>query len=195
MKIHVPGISIRGPVVGNPTASLQTTRNITWTFSEALEYGTFVNGDAYVVKPTGSFNITAITNASALNGSMVNPVPDDADPGTQGFSSKGNYSEGKNIAVSLPYAASAGESIVSVLNYTGGNPLSRPTDFHYFDDMEILTVLSEHPPANSFRPTFYGTDKTIPANKSDLSYALLSTLTLLGTEPSWSTVEGYMSKP
>ena len=160
MKIHVPGISIRGPVVGNPTASSQTTRNITWTFGEALEYGTFVNGDAYVVKPTGSFNITAITSASALNGSMVNPIPDDADPGTQGFSSKGNYSAAKNIAVSLPYAASAGDSIVSVLNYTGGNPLGRPTDEHYFNDMEILTVLSEHPPANSFRPTFSGTDKT-----------------------------------
>lgn len=182
-------------VASASTVSSITKGNITWDFGEALEHGTFVLGEPYVVKPTGTFNITAITNAGVANGTMVNLIPEaSVDPGTQGFNNAGNYSDAKNIATSLPYAAGAGESIISTLDYAGGNPLSRPTDFAYFNDMEVLTVLAAHPAADSFRPTFYGTDKTIPANKSDLSYALLGTLALLGTEPSWASIEALMSK-
>jgi hypothetical protein len=61
--------------------------------------------------------------------------------------------------------------------------------------IEILTVLAAAPPAGSFRPSYCGSDKRIPANVADLRANLLPTYTAPTSVPSAAGVAGYFLRP
>jgi len=73
-----------------------------------------------------------------------------------------------NIATKLPYTMAANKSLISSISSTENTPRYQLTD------QAILTTLSSVPPAGSFRPTYFGSDKTIKWNKSQIDYSKLS---------------------
>lgn len=142
---------------------------MTWKFDKEYPYGTFANGDYWVVGPV---TITAITPdvitttnadgsiADVLNGWEVNP-------GTtvQGFDSRSGHFD-KNLIPTLPYLANPGESIVKSIHRVQENcSLHRPC----LKTAAVLTILSEIPPNNGttvFRPPFVGNDKPLYSTNS-----------------------------
>jgi hypothetical protein len=58
-----------------------------------------------------------------------------------------------------------------------------------------LTVLNAAPPAGSFRPPYFGTDKTIRYNKSQLNYSLLASLAPVSKTHTLAEVERYFERP
>jgi len=199
-----------------PAASSVSQYGITWTFDADYPVGQYVNGDYYVVAPSG-LNITKITPASTIlatrpkegggtvtnstvNGSMRNPLASNV--ATQGFDSNlngssGGYRAGQNVArpggndlsASNPMVVPTNSSIVSTISHPNAN--YRPA----LNDAAVLTVVSSAPPAGSFRPPYCGTDKTSYWNKSNLNYGILRSLAPVGTTPSLSAQEALVQRP
>ena len=154
-----------------------TQWEITWTFNQCTTYGTFANGDYWVLGPVVLADINPKGDTS---GSMINPVP--GNQHTQGFFSGvhpsiNNYSASKNISLQLPYTISGNKSLYS----TKGSPelwTGKPPEGKYFKETAILTILDTVPAPGSFRPPYAGTDKTIKPNWkiSELDYSKLRSL-------------------
>ncbi len=138
---------------------------ITWTFSEPVPVGEFVNGDYYVVGPVA---ITAIDPAPAdgLNGSVKN-LP--AKPANRsGFDSRtpaNRYEE--KMRAELPITLKPGDNLVSSISATDEQRKSRTERKlmkflnHVFEghasrvfSYSILTCLAEPVPADTFRPGY-----------------------------------------
>jgi hypothetical protein len=149
-----------------------TQHGITWTFDKAYTVGEFANGDFYVVGPV---TVTGISPSGATqNGSMINPVVNTA----QGFDSRSNmWNASTNVATSLPLTIATGSSLIS------SRSLSSASSASYVGYCAILTVLASAPADGSFRPAYFGTDKTIPGNTSQLNYGLLYALTPTASAP------------
>lgn len=166
--------------IGTAAAHSATTNSInqygvTWTFDKSYEFGTFANGDYWVVGPVTITNIKPEFTGTRA-GWEVNPTSD----GSQGFDTNaGNFSAG--LVPSLPYVASGGQSIVKQV------PNQTPTTNSVTTSMAVLTVVSSKPPDNGasvFRPPYAGTDKSyyylsniksdrllsIPTTSSGMSY-------------------------
>ncbi len=183
----------------------QTTRSITqfgitWYFDQNYTFGTFANGDYWVVNPAGGdVTIIAIDPLSTedgggrtRHGSMINPNPMDNIGGKentiQGFDSRLNFWDafynkarpnGQDLSVLNPMIVPAGSSVVSTISRSGAWAWN-------LKDMalltvSILTVLDQAPPTDSFRPTYVGDDKSIKFNKIDLNYSKLGNYNLVGT--------------
>ncbi len=179
---------------------------ISWTFDHAYTVGQFANGDWYVI---GDPNVTinsidpcsfvgdgviqmagqnhqaawTVASGRTVNGSMTNPVPavlsaegyDSADMGTI-------YQSSLNVALNMPLVLPAGTSLVSTISLDptvtiGGSSTYGKTRLW---SGAILTVLASAPDANSFRPPYCGTDKTIDYNETDLNYGILASLSGTG---------------
>jgi hypothetical protein len=161
---------------------------ITWTFDRSHEVGQYANGDYWVVGPV---NITAISPASTvaggrvINGTEVNPQGGNSQ-GYDSHQSDMQFSSSRNVAPgatgrSLQVTTGSVVSSVSLDNPDDqGRPLLR--------SLAILTVVSAPPPAGSFRPSPYGTDKTSRWRESDLDYSVLRTLPAVADTPSLSSV-------
>lgn len=144
------------------------TRNaITWTFDADYTVGQYVNGDYYVVAPSGlTINSTTPASSGGYNGSMVNPTNTNGTAGHfQGFDSSLYYYDAA-AGITFPYAASAGDSIVTVQSYTAGtsytpswNNIKVSSSTAKIQGCEVLTVVSSAPAAGTFRPPFMGTSK------------------------------------
>lgn len=169
------------------TATSVTSNGITWTFRHAVETGTFVTGDPWVVGPvevvdiSNSLNSPDYTPRRGQNGSMVNPLAGNANRGQQGYDDGlGNYDEsvnaalpnGQPISASNPLPLANNSSLISMTSwlynskedaepstprFNGGTKAPRPVT----RTAGILTVLPEAPPANAFRPPYAGSDKPI----------------------------------
>ncbi|MGZ3743510.1 MAG: hypothetical protein ACXWRA_06625, partial [Pseudobdellovibrionaceae bacterium] len=137
------------------TASSLSQWGITWTFDKAYTYGTYANGDYWVLGPA---TITAISPAYAngRNGWEVNPVT----AGDQGFDNRpdiyGGAAFNASLIPALPYTASGRKSIVK--------SISRSTAAVYspLQTVAVLTVVDTIPANNGatvFRPPYVGTDK------------------------------------
>lgn len=162
-----------------------TRHEISWTITGTPTSGTFANGDPWVVGPV---TITAISPLSVVglngvsgrisHGSMINP----SYAGPQGF--EGGYTlstgaiafnsalnvgrpGGNALSAGNPLVVPAGSSLVSSRSRTSNTV--RP----YMQDMAVLTVLASAPPANAFRPSYIGTDKTIRWTTDDLDFTTL----------------------
>jgi len=173
------------------TASSITYDNVTFSFSDNVTIGTFATGDYWVVAPV---TVTAISPAYEVvggrlsNGWEVNPVGGT----TQGFQEGCKAAFDSEKVPSLPYVASAGDSIVKSTVST------RETfdDEFCLDKIVVLTVLAEAPanPSGTFRPPYVGTTKPqyLVANiRSDL----LPSLAPVGSPPDLSTVAAYFDRP
>jgi len=136
-------------------ASSVSQYGITWTFSSERPVGQFANGDWWVQGPVTIIDITPAYDSNARDhGWMVNPSSTSA----HGFDGEALDFDA-SLVPTLPYDASAGQSIVKAISISGGcngkTCLQRAA---------VLTVMGGVPPANgvaSFRPPYYGNDKPL----------------------------------
>lgn len=164
-------------VSGGGYASSVTQNDITWTFDQPYPAGQFVNGEWWVVGPVTITSITPadpdMTDAIDIHGSSVNLVSD-----RQGIENRGKASSSKdgvsryqrtlNIARQLPYTVANGSSLMSGISQNVYND-------GYLSKAAVLTVLASAPPAGSFRPPYFGTNKML-FNESELDYSVLQNL-------------------
>ncbi|MBA4387616.1 MAG: hypothetical protein C0404_06515 [Verrucomicrobia bacterium] len=141
--------------VATQTATSLSQWGITWTFDKAYTYGTYANGDYWVLGPV---TITAVSPAYAAgrNGWEVNPVTE----GDQGFDNRpcvyGGAAFNAALIPNLPYTASGRKSIVKSISRTSSiiySPLQT---------VAVLTVVDSIPADNGatvFRPPYVGTAK------------------------------------
>lgn len=185
-----------------PAATSISQYGITWTFSTNVTSGQFANGDYWVVGPV---TITGISPASVvdgtgrtINGSMVNPKAGltvqqafDSSMTANSFNAALNAARpgGNDLSAGNPLVLSAGSSIVSTISHP--TPKNRPN----LTDAAVLTVLSAPPPANSFRPPYCGTDKTIIATEADIDYSKVASLAKPASTPNLTTVSNYFTRP
>ncbi|MHC4745263.1 MAG: putative Ig domain-containing protein, partial [Planctomycetota bacterium] len=194
------------------TASAATTNQIsqfgiTWTFDGQYEYGQFVNGDYWVVGPVTIIDIDPLstdTDGRVMNGSMIDPNGDNNHSGTSinthGFDSRAtgfvgslNVARpgGANLSVSNPLVIQPDASLVSSKSFVDNTGLEPQ-----LEDFAVLTILSEAPPANSFRPAFASTDKTIKYNLTDVNLDAFADLTPAGGhDPSFADVNEWFKYP
>lgn len=175
---------------------------ITWIFAEAVQYGQFANGDYWVVGPVTIVGIdppSVVVNGRTMNGSMVNPVVaqvqgyDSAmyDGAARFFDAAMNVARpgGNALSVDNPLRVAPGSSLVSSISK---QDTSGTVDV---DVMAVLTVLPEPAPEGSFRPPYYGNDKTLRFDKASLNYQRLLRLRPSVDAPPLSRVEAYFEKP
>lgn len=174
---------------------------ITWTFSADRPVGQFANGDWWVVGPVTVVHISpndpTPTDSTQIHGTMINPQYNTTGKpnwnGIQGWDSRirdSTYVSSLNIGRSLPYTIQNAASVMtckSILETAIGNNVQ-------MDTVAILTVLPSAPPANSFRPPYIGTDKTVRWNKSQLDYTKLKSLPVVANTPPLAEVESYFEK-
>ncbi len=180
---------------------------ITWTFDKNLstdgvgdtyQYGTFVNGDYWVVGPVTIVGINPPSTqigGRIKNGAMINPNPLD---GKVGYDNKASYAHGMydhslNVAFQVneanPLNINHSSSLISTISFDA------PDQWPQLKTAAILTVLDSVPPAGSFRPAYCGNDKTIRFNEGDLDYSILSELSPVATVPSLATLERKVERP
>lgn len=175
-----------------------SSNSVTWTFGETARIGRFCTGDFWVIGPVSVENInpaSAVVSGSTRNGSMVNPVTN----AVQGFDSRSaGYSDivnvGYGVGTSTPLAVANGSSLLSAIS------LSEASDASYVGKIAVLTVLDTVPAPNSFRPSYFGTDKTVNWNADDLDYDVLGTLDgndvgLGATVPDLATTAALFRRP
>jgi len=156
---------------------------VTWTFSEGVEYGQFITGDYYVIdKGVGVtvVSVNPLSNAEG-NGSMINPVPG----GGQGFTVSG-YDYKPDLSVSFPISLQAGDALLSSISNDGteskdwaNQNISKQAKLK---TVAVLTVLSKHPPAGTFRPSYSDRNQTL-YNVSQIDLSVLPEKKLTGTSP------------
>lgn len=178
--------------VSSITSPVSTTNKISYYddlivfhFAQEYPYGRFANGDYWVHNYGNDVVIQSISPASVTeqertrHGTMVNP-PDstsqgyDSSPRDMAYKPELNVDPGKTGA---PLIVAAGSSVVKAISMESdaGRPI--------ISDAVVLTVLSETPPENAFRPAYTGVDKSIIATVADLDYTRLGHHPLVGGEP------------
>jgi hypothetical protein len=177
-------LTLAGPLHAANSVSYQ---GFTWTFSSDRPTGTFVNGEPYVIGPV---TVTAISPAwnGSDNGSMVNPVA----ATRNGFTPRPDssllaayrYDSTKNVATQLPRTLQPGDVLVSSKTVS-----SYP---NYMEAIGVLTVLSTAPPAGSFRPGPYGTDRTVRFNKSQINWNILKNFASVSGAPGKAEIDALM---
>ena len=164
------------------TATSLTRHAITWTFSESVTYGQYVNGDYWVLDEGAGITVNSVsptptgTGASYRNGSQVNPAVDDA----HGLSGDANGFD-ELLAETYPLSLSGGDSLLSAKssNVTGvdvtGTSIS--SSVARLSDCSVLTIVSSTPSANAFRPCYVNGTKTEYLT-TDLDTSLLKNISL-----------------
>lgn len=174
-------------VLPPPTYSPASTIShlgITWTLETPSLTGTFANGEPWVVGPVKITNIdpkpaTSTADGAATgevwNGSMINPqsnrnhgfdnrtITRVIRPTPEGDWGTNVYDPALNVALSFPFTLSAGSVLVSARSQklTSDNDFKTP-----LRTVCALTVLSSPPAPGSFRPSIYGSDRTVKWNTS-----------------------------
>jgi hypothetical protein len=173
-----------------PAATAVSHQGFTWTFSSDRPTGTFANGEPWVVAPV---TVTAISPQwdGNNNGSMKNPVAGARNgfvtwPDATSMPAAYRYDATKNVATQLPLALAAGDVIASSKTVN-----SFP---NYVEKVAVLTVLASAPPAGSFRPGPYGTNRTVRFNKSQINWGLLKSFAPVTGTPSRAQID-YFTPP
>jgi len=186
-----------GQVAGGTTGQISQF-GITWTFAQPVEFGQFANGDYWVVGPvqiTGIDPPSTTVSERTKNGSMINPGLGM----TQGYDSAmyarygPAYSAAMNVALGVsagsPLMVQPGSSLISSISIdTAGN---RPQ----LRTAAVLTVLAAAAPTGSFRPPYFGADKTIRYNVSQLDFVRLPKLATVSGAPSLAAAAGRFQRP
>jgi pSer/pThr/pTyr-binding forkhead associated (FHA) protein len=174
---------------------------IRWTFDKPISkdgtagtyrYGQFCNGDYWVVGPVKIVSITPPSiesNGRIINGSMINPTVGLL---KQGYDSAlGNYVASLNVAFNVsnttPLTVEVGSSLISTISLI-------PEVKQKLRTAAVLTVLSEVPPINSFRPPYLGTNKMVKYNSDMLRIDLLPKLKPVPNTPTLTVVERYFER-
>jgi Bacterial Ig-like domain (group 2) len=153
------------------TASSITKDGITWTFSQAVPVGQFVNGDYFVVGPV---TVTVVdppptTSTPYLNGSVVNlPTAN----GKSGFDSRLNDGTDESwwfdatLRSYPPITLKPGDSLVSSISLAQIHSVPevmRSSDMSASPvaTTSVLTVLAAAPSSDAFRPSYCDRSQTI----------------------------------
>ncbi len=161
--------------------ALQIERHgITWQLAAPRPFGTFANGDPWVLGP---IDIIAIApgctdyGGRTVHGSMVDPAPD----GIQGYDSDlyanfadGRYDASRNRGLGVdadhPLHLDGDHSLISVESRV--TPDADPS-LSQLRRAAVLTVLAATPAADAFRPPYAGTEKAVRFTERDLHWARL----------------------
>jgi len=192
------------------TATSISKDGITWTFSQAVPVGQFVNGDYYVVGPV---TITAIspapTTASPYENGSVKNLP--TANSKSGFDSRLNDGTDESwwfdatLRSYPPISLKPGDSLVSSISLETIHSVPevmRASDMSAspVGSVSVLTVLSAAPTADAFRPSYCDRSQTI-YHANSLQKNLLPSLAPptpsdpnAGT-PTLATFEGYYRRP
>jgi hypothetical protein len=179
-------VTISSPAPPTGTASSITKDGVTWTFSEAVPVGQFVNGDYYVVGPV---TVTAIspqptTSSPYLNGSVVDlPTAN----GKSGFDSRLNDGTDESwwfdatLRSYPPISLKPGDALVSSISLPTIHSVPevmRASDMSVSPvaSDSVLTVLASAPSADAFRPSYCDRNQTI-YHANNLQRNLLPSLT------------------
>ena len=162
---------------------------ITWTFSEETTVGQFANGEPWVIGPVTIASIDPNPRQSTdgvQHGSMINPIPnknfgfDDHPKVTREIV----YEAAKNVALSFPFTLKRGDVLVSARSQN-----IYPT---YLTTVCALTVLDSPPKAGSFRPSIFGSDRTVKWNVGQLNWSVLKNYAAVPSTPSKAEIAGYL---
>lgn len=184
--------------VAAATTNSITQHGITWYFDDAVTYGTFANGDYWVVGPVTITNINpacVTTNGITVNGAQVDPLghaTQTSAMSAQGYDSRmyqgnlgTNYSESLNVANDLPLTLDGPNSLISVI--------SRPAQSAYsqLDTAAVLTVLTNAITDGGayFRPPYCGVGFKPLLATNDINWSLLRTLAVVTNTPTFNSVE------
>lgn len=192
-------------VASGASTDTLTQWGITWTFNHTYDYGTFVNGDYWVVADTNDgLDPNVIVNSvsppwtGVSHGSMVNPV---GYPTKHGYDSRlSSYGYDASYRATYPMTLDPNSSLVSTISWIDANsgdpnyPVvvgdkTRPI----LRTAAVLTVLASAPDPNAFRPPYAGTSKPIYLS-SDLNKDLLSDLAFVGDEVNLVTTSWQFKK-
>lgn len=174
---------------------------ITWTFDQAYPVGQYINGDYFVVGPITLTDISPGWTSGPWgfrNGTMIN-----ANTGAQGLDAYQDptygsigYDSALNIedGVGLPVAVGSENSIISAIGVPeeSTNVRLRPM----LQTVAVLTVVSEAPSEDAFRPSYAGTTKT-QYRWSDVvpQLGLLPALPVVNDTPATSVLTDQLTRP
>lgn len=185
------------------TSYTDSHAGVTWTWSEDREVGAYANGHPYVV---GSITLTSVTpgwgdsdgDGDLDNGLMINPQPNALSSGFDTSLGAGHlveyadlsYDAALNLADDLPVSVAVNSTLVKAVskaNPATGNKAQ-------FSKFSFLTVVSSAPPAGSFMPPWWTSDKTPRATTADIDWANLPRLDAAGLSSvvSQSSAEGRL---
>ncbi len=183
------GMSLLVSDTTNPTINnkafkvFKVVENTSFSIYLQQSNGSLDNWGNYTTTVGGTFG------GRIINGSMINPTVSNGNK--QGYDSYiGSYTPSLNVAwdvnSSNPLIVPVSSSLISTIS-------TYPSAKQRLKTAAVLTVLSAVPPANSFRPPYLGTDKTIRYN-SDTVMARINLLPKLAvpagtTAPSLASVE------
>ncbi|MEK6908933.1 MAG: fibronectin type III domain-containing protein [Nanoarchaeota archaeon] len=175
-----------------------TRYGITWNFQTPVECGQFANGDWWVIGPV-TITSTSPLQIPGRHGSWLNPSFRSGLSG-QPYDDRLSNNDGPSYDATLrptfPLTITASASLLSTESQTtpstcgatygwdAVNSITFSCTRGFVRDAAVLTILTQVPPANSFRPTYFGTDKTIRFNKNQLDYNRLGRLTPSSAPPS-----------
>lgn len=154
--------------------------NISWQFSNDCVYGTFVNGDYWVVAPVVITNMTPAWDG-VYNGWEINPLPTRTNEGFT-YTTRTTNLYSASVRPDMPFTLTTNCSLVKTVGQTN---LGITTTV---STAAVLTVLTAAPPndgADIFRPPYVGTNKPLYSVGSILSnllprYATVSNAPTLG---------------
>lgn len=148
--------------------------------------GRFINGDHYVIAPEEGVLISRVlpetigVTASARNGSVKNPIPGS----THGYDGRGRgyddeLNAAQNISINHPLKLVAGDVLISTESRTQANPSKNQS---FIQRAAVLTVVSQPPSADSFRPGYCDNGRTSFSAKS-LRFDILPRLPVESESP------------
>jgi hypothetical protein len=185
------------PSLGDlPLQSSITQHGITWTFSEPVPVGQFVNGDTYVVGPVTIVTIDPPPH-DGRNGSVLN-LPSFND--RTGFDDRvqGNRYDA-SMRSDPPISMVPGDALVSTISVETIGEIKRvlrPSDdtISPIRTASVLTCLSEPVPPDAFRPSYGDRSQAIFLSRN-LRRDFLPNLEAVPSSPLLTEFEGYFQKP
>lgn len=183
---------VTSPGPASQTCAAVSQYGITWSFDRNYPCGQFANGDYWVTPNPGETAVTISqitpTALSGRHGWDVNPsggLKIAYDSRLSGYDA--------SLRPALPYRAEPGDSIVkgvSVPASVNCNDASDPAHTPCLTTAAVLTVLGSIPAdngANTFRPPYAGTDKTLFSYRQ-LQFTSLPSLASVSNAPALASI-------
>jgi hypothetical protein len=197
MEIYTADTPPKTPELNELPLRKSISRNgITWTFSEPVRAGQFINGDYYVIGPVVVTEIDPPPR-DGRNGSVLN-LP--ADTHRSGFDSRIRDNRYDSSLLSVPpLKLKPGDSLVSTISFKtigeAGRVL-RPRDrtASPVKSASILTCRESPLAPDAFRPSYCGSKRTVYFSRN-LRRELLPRLAKVPGTPSLAEYEGYFARP
>lgn len=181
-SFEVRGVNLVGNGTWSDAAAVTTpvfglVRRETWWHFDAApdDHGAYVNGDFWIIPPSGGINVTKIVVGDGLRESGDEAERDGSSKNIttekHGFDGRGG---GYDAATALypPFAVAAGDKLISTWSSDGSSTYTRShATGHepYLLTLEILNVVAQAPAVDAFRPPYIGDDLGYTLSDMDLS--------------------------